>query len=513
MRPIVLVKDAGRRMKKLVKCILGFSIVSAALVGQAMTTGETSSQSVRAKRLAVASSSSDLVNVQQVETPVVSPKLQESSAGTSETRMRRPRELPLARTFNARDFGAVCDGINDDALAIQAAIASASANGGTVVLPGICGVGAAGINIKSDNVVLQGQGQGAGLKVLAPGPVFSVFGPTTVQFSGCTNCHAQNLLIDGNGVSSNAIGLKETKLSGVTNTNIVNAGYLGAVVAVNNSGNSYAYNSVTRGVGVARGLWIGNAAADQMESNATVTNNQVSQMGATGIVCTCLNSRVDNNVSTHNGGSGIIFPAAGDYRASYVSATGNTVSFNKFSGFQSDAASNQTYSEFITLTNNIVEGNTSCGIYLVRARDWTVSGNQIRNNLIHGIEVGEAKRIQLNRNLVEDTRVGSDRTQNVGIHLAAQATGINDVQDVQITGNTTQNNLSNGIFLVNCSPNTMDNVTIQNNVSLSNSGYGIRASAVKNGDITNVSITNNSMESNGTGPLRIDFIDAHLSGN
>jgi parallel beta-helix repeat protein len=427
--------------------------------------------------------------------------------------MIEARQVAALQTFDARSFGATCDGVTDDAAAIQAAITAASVSGGMVSLPGICGVGAAGLNIKSDNVVLQGTGKHGGLRILAPGSAFSTFGPTTVQFSGCRNCRADNMYIDGNGVVSNAIGLKETKSSGVTNTRIVRAGYLGAVVAVNNVGNAYSHNSITQGVGSARGLWIGNAMADQLESNASISDNQVSQMGATGIVCTCVDSQVNNNLSTHNGGSGIIFPAAGTYRASKVSATGNTVSFNQFSGFQSDAASTQTYSEFITLKNNVIEGNATSGIYVVRARDWEVSGNQIRNNLDYGVEVGEAKRINLVQNLVEDTRAGADRTQNVGIHVSAQATGVNDVEQVQVVGNTAKNNLTNGIFVVNCSPNTMTGVTVQGNLATENGSYGVRASSAQAGEITNVSIVDNILPTNASGALRVDLINAQMSGN
>ncbi len=71
--------------------------------------------------------------------------------------------VPLAaEVFDVTAYGAVCDGVTDDAAAIQAAIDAAEAAGGGIVsLPtAICGV-ADQLNVNGVGVSIEGEGQGA----------------------------------------------------------------------------------------------------------------------------------------------------------------------------------------------------------------------------------------------------------------------------------------------------------------------------------------------------------------
>ena len=66
----------------------------------------------------------------------------------------------LGITQNVMAFGAVCDGVTNDAAAIQAVLDAATTNT-RIVIPGICGIGTAGLAISSKtNLTIDGEGRG-----------------------------------------------------------------------------------------------------------------------------------------------------------------------------------------------------------------------------------------------------------------------------------------------------------------------------------------------------------------
>ncbi len=113
-------------------------------------------------------------------------------------------------SFDVSSFGALCDGVEDDTSAIQAAVdAAALASGGTVVLPtGICRIDGT-IQMASGTTLI---GQGIGATFLRRGGINYPAPHFMVVFDGTEGASLQHLTIDGSrGLASEATG----SLSGV----------------------------------------------------------------------------------------------------------------------------------------------------------------------------------------------------------------------------------------------------------------------------------------------------------
>lgn len=98
---------------------------------------------------------------------------------------------------DVRTHGAKCDGMHDDAAAIQAAVDTLPDEGGIVRITGVCGPGAAGLRIENrKNVVLKGAVEGAGFTHRAAAAWRTqTFGPAMVLLKNCSDCAVEDLTI------------------------------------------------------------------------------------------------------------------------------------------------------------------------------------------------------------------------------------------------------------------------------------------------------------------------------
>jgi hypothetical protein len=111
--------------------------------------------------------------------------------------------------LNAWTYGAACDGVTNDAVAIQVALDALPATGGSLFIPGPCAIGTAGwtgINMTGkDHIRIFGLGHSAGFKVLAaPTQTTGDVGDVVVfKFTTCDDLQISGLTFDGNAVASN----------------------------------------------------------------------------------------------------------------------------------------------------------------------------------------------------------------------------------------------------------------------------------------------------------------------
>lgn len=415
----------------------------------------------------------------------------------------------------AAPYNAQCNGTTDDSAAIQAAINSVPASGGTVLfpLPTLCGIGAAGLSVAPrSNVTLRGGVQGSGLKALAAPPALAgtAFGPTMVQVTSCKNCLVSGLTFDGGGFTTNLLGITWSRDTIVQDSTFRNAGGNAAMVAAGNTYNSYSANTVSSLVNLCRGFWIGNASAREYESYPTIRDNTITLATHTAIALLAYGADVRGNTLTHLGGtdgSGVALGGINPWVARQVVIADNTITGFPFHGVQSDAQTNADYTQDITVTGNTVRNCTHTGIYIVRARGWSVAYNVVENNVDAGIYVELARDVTVAKNTVRDTRAGGARTQFSGIKLLSQTSAL-DIQRIYIDSNTVSNHVGDGILVTNANPGTMTIIGAYYNVSTNNSGYGLSVTDVADGNITKVVATGNIYSGNTTGTYRMDPTDA-----
>ncbi|HEY8084124.1 MAG TPA: right-handed parallel beta-helix repeat-containing protein [Methylophilaceae bacterium] len=430
--------------------------------------------------------------------------------------------------IDIRAYGAKCDGVTDDQVAIQGALNAAPSTGGTVIIPAgmTCGVGAAGLLLsnKSD-VVFRAGGDNAGLKALAvSSQLFATLGSTMVVLDNCTRCKVVGLHIDGNAIASNMIGVKNSTEAVVSDNHITGNGGNGAIVSAANSRNSYSRNVISDTVGsFTLGMWIGNTNTSELESDPLIDSNFVASTSGTGIAASGSGAIITNNNLIGSGGPGsgitVNSNSGNNYRSGVIS--NNVVRGWGFHGIQSDAYPttypNGGYTEGVTVTNNIVEQNAGSGIFAVRVRNWAITGNICRDNNYdgvstgEGIEIGLAQDVTVSGNNCYDSRSGLSRTQTAGITLVAQ-TGALESQDVLISDNMVKNNVNDGITVTTSGSGTMDGVTLSNNVSIGNGGRGISMLPTA-GTITNMRLSLNRALNNASVNFRIDDPVNALSWN
>jgi hypothetical protein len=188
----------------------------------------------------------------------------------------------------------------------------------------------------------------------------------------------------------------------------------------------------------------------------------------------------------------------------------NTIVGFAYQGIQSDCISASSYTLNIQIIGNTIQSTPGNGIYIVRARQWTVRDNVIEDVGTNGIIVSDAWRIRLEGNRIRDTRSAGARTMLNGINILAQ-TNPQEIATVRIDSNTISNVLGNGINVVNATPGTITDVRILRNYVTDNDGWGIFVADVVDGDITQVVATQNYVMRNIAGTIRMDPSDGIIN--
>ena len=228
------------------------------------------------------------------------------------------------------------------------------------------------------------------------------------------------------------------------------------------------------------------------------------------------NTICDSNYSYGNQGSGIIFGGSAGYRSNNLTISNNHCEANLFHGVQGDTsyATDADLPYAVTITGNTLKGNSPAGsgsgAYLVNTRDTIFVGNTCTDNGEYGVVVAvRAINIVVANNLLADTRTGGARTQSYGILCDVQT---QNMQDVQIIGNSCRNNSVRNIQVSSSSPSTFNGLVISNNICR-DATAGIFIAEALAGEITNALVSNNVCLDNSTVDLRLSLVDVVIAAN
>ena len=423
----------------------------------------------------------------------------------------------LRDVVSVKDFGAVGDGVTNDALAIQAAIDSISGNAEVVFPPGIYAIGASGINITSKTRVTL-TGYGAQLKIIAVSSLPAMpygGGSVSVRFQSCTNCTIQGFEIDGNSIACNPIGMNQCTDCIVQEMKVHDSGIMGILTA-GGTRTSFLNNHIYDNASV--GLFAGNttATSTDMEDDVLIAGNAVLNNGATGIAVSSRGGRVASNRSEGNQGSGIIFPAFLTNVAKDIACVGNHCTGNSFHGIQSDAVGyvvGNPLPSYISVVGNVCDSNTS-GIYAANVNAWSINGNVCRDNTNHGITVnGEFFNVSVVGNVCCDTRTGGSRTQLRGISAIEQSSTVFANGPLSIGCNVCVNNIYAGIAMSAANVGyKLIGLSVTGN-TCTGSDYGIICSEVDAGSVSNTIVSGNTLFLNSIQDLRVSAINVVLGDN
>jgi parallel beta-helix repeat protein len=405
------------------------------------------------------------------------------------------------------DYGAVGDGVADDTAAIQAAVTAASNNSSIYFPAGTYLVGAAGVDVASKTgVTLFGESAIIKLTAISTLTIPSL-GACSIRFNSCTRSGVRGITFNGNSIASAAVGFSASTECFVIGCTIFGSGATGQVISSNGGvRNRFTDNLIYSGNGTARGLWLGNVTAGNMETDIEIANNIVKNHNATGIVISSVGGRCLGNHAQTNEGAGIIFPGAGGYATKNLTVTGNYCVDNLFHGIQSDVIYTTAADcvSGITLSGNICTANsrgTGSGIYMLNSRNCVITGNVCLDNVAAGIVADDNNiGLTISGNLCADTRAGGARTQLTGIRMNVT----NDASaNYAVTGNTLRNNADVGLQSISTvSGKTISNISICGNSIVDNANYGIFAAEITAGDMSDVVITGNTIKGHATQDIR-----------
>lgn len=406
-----------------------------------------------------------------------------------------------------------CNG-GDEAAALQTIINALPSNS-RLVIDCAVSVGAAGLQIlNKTDVTIDGESRGS-ITLLARATQNGFLSSTkaAVLFDTNTRSTIRGLRFLGGGFDHDLLSVTRNTNSLIEDNSFVNGGSSGAMVALGNTGNRYLRNRVEGTLGVSRGLWVGNVSTANAEHYALIEGNLISASGGTGIVLTGDHLRALGNRSNNNAGSGIAISSSvstGGVNTQHVVIANNFLQDNLFHGVQADCSATTDFVADVTLAGNMLSGNAGTGIYVLRAKRWTITGNHAYDNTTAGIIVDNASIVNVTGNSLYDSRTGGSRTQQNGLRVVS-ADG--NTSEVIASANLIYNNTTIGLLMGANAGKTLANALITGNMSRSNSTHGIHLTEVDVGSVTQISMIGNNTTTNTTSDLRIDPTDVIIENN
>ena len=417
-----------------------------------------------------------------------------------------------AQRFNPMMFGAIGDGTADDAAELNLAITRTPDNSVLDLMGRTYGIGAAGV-VMSGRTSLWIEGNGAKFKPIAlptQNQAPMSFGSTLFKIDSCTGGGVRNLEVDGSGYATNGIGLVQCTGVTVEGCIVYNCGAQALITVLGGSRNRVINNLARDSVSPARGFWFGNVNAIELETDIHISGNTSVDHGASAFVITADGAMFVGNHGEGCAGAGLAISGNNTVNSRNVMVVGNKLHDNVFQGVQSDiSGSGICYN--VTIAGNSLRRNTQNGVMAYRVRNWVISGNDCSDNGNAGVLVTyDSASITISGNDCSDTRTGGARTQIAGIQVIANG---GDIDDVLIAGNTTCNNTSIGVQVVNAGTDQIRGVSIVGGIASDNSGYGVFSAEVATGDVTGLLISGIRAENNTTADIRSYNKDVVLGAN
>lgn len=427
-------------------------------------------------------------------------------------------QAKLRKSLSFDDFGAIGDGIADDAAAIALTITAGGAT--DAVIEGTQGkiylIGTAGINLTNKtNIHLRGNG--SILKAGGVSALTDILGHNVaVLFDTCTRCSISGFEFDGNGLAADAVSFKSCTDCVAEHNTIHDAGdNPGAAITSYNSTRSAIRDNDLYSCAFA-GIWSGNYNNGQMDTDVEIIRNKVRSMALSdGIIVASVGGRVADNYVTGCGASGVIFGGGNGFSSKRLAISGNVCVVNAFHGIQFDV----TYSSVadlplsVAISGNVCASNINSGILAVYGSLASITGNTCQDNGVDGITVDELDNFSITGNVCRDTRAGGARTQDTGINLVAQI-NTSGIKSGVVSGNLCSNHTAHGMLL-SCvgATDSIDNVAIVSNTCVDNGATGIIVTEAAVGIINKLSVVGNVCHNNTTSDLRVDPLNVSIFGN
>jgi hypothetical protein len=399
-------------------------------------------------------------------------------------------------------FGARCDG-SDDTAAVQAAMNATPING-TLMFSCLAGIRQVELSNRA-NITFAGLG-GGGVALLA-----QTGDPWSRAFSviHCESCTIRDMVFEGNSKDIIPFSIEQSTNSTVIGLRIRNVKQAGAAfLAIHNDGNKY-LNNIIENVGMdrspvtdtTRGMWIGNVADTQIETNVTIADNNLADISGTAIAVHGSGIAITGNSGVRLNSSCVkVLPLGGSGETLIADnrCSGAGAKWQIGGGLMTEYWNSS--SEKTTIRNNFLEGyseadvaripdSANIGINIANSdgkitRNLVITNNTIRNFLYDGIQISSSiDNFVIDSNLVD--RTNASGVQWNGITLLGDGGKV-------MTNGTIRRNLIHGKFdgiRIDANPGTISRLKLDANSLVSMSRDGVHVEVQNGGRISEIGLS------------------------